>query len=94
MCWHAGHDWRRGEIDGWQRNEIDGVDDDAQERRERAFVHHAQRSGTILLICLAIWLFTGAGYFWPVWVLLFVGIKVGLHAWHVYGQPVTADVDA
>jgi hypothetical protein len=87
MCWHA-HErsYRR-------RADADFDDEDAQERRERNFVQHAQKAGTILLICLSIWLLTGAGYFWPVWVMLFLGLRVGIHAWHVYGQPLHADID-
>ncbi len=27
-------------------------------------------------ICIAIWLMTGAGYFWPMWVMLGTGIPV------------------
>jgi hypothetical protein len=27
-------------------------------------------------ICVAIWLMTGAGYFWPMWVMLGTGIPV------------------
>ena len=28
------------------------------------------------LVCVAIWLMTGAGYFWPMWVILGTGIPV------------------
>jgi hypothetical protein len=34
------------------------------------------------LICNAIWLATGAGYWWPVWVLL--GTGIGLAVWLVH----------
>ena len=45
---------------------------------------------------VAIWWFTGAGYFWPAWVLGAWGAGLALHAWETYlHQPVTdAEVDA
>jgi uncharacterized ion transporter superfamily protein YfcC len=37
-----------------------------------------------------IWAFTGAGYFWPIWVLAFWGIGVVLNGYTVYrGNQVT-----
>ena len=44
---------------------------------------------------IGIWAVTGAGYFWPVWVLLGWGVGVVLNAWDVYfRRPITeADVD-
>ncbi len=45
---------------------------------------------------IGIWAFTGAGYFWPAWVIGGWGIGLVLHAWTVFvRKPVTeADVDA
>lgn len=42
------------------------------------------------------WVLTGAGYFWPGWVLAAWGIGLVLNAWDVYlRRPITkADVDA
>jgi hypothetical protein len=42
-----------------------------------------------------VWLVTGAGYFWPGWVMAGWGVLLGLHAWDVFGRrPITeADVD-
>ena len=41
------------------------------------------------------WLLSGAGYFWPGWVMVGWGIGPVLNAWDVYGRkPVTeADVE-
>lgn len=46
----------------------------------------------LILVCAV----TGAGYFWPIWVLACWGIGVVLHAWEAFlRRPVTdADVDA
>ena len=60
--------------------------EDAQERREHAFFGFVEKMAGILVICLAVWLFTGAGYFWPGWVILGVAFKIGLHARHTYGR--------
>ena len=43
-----------------------------------------------------VWALTGAGYFWPAWVLGCWGIGLVLHAWEAFvRRPVTdADVEA
>ena len=60
--------------------------DEMQEGREQAFFGFVQKMAGIVMICLAIWLFTGAGYFWPAWVILGVGVKIGIHARHTFGR--------
>ena len=41
---------------------------------------------------VVIWAVTGAGYFWPVWVIAGWGIGLLLHIWEVYGhRPITED---
>jgi hypothetical protein len=41
---------------------------------------------------IGVWAFTGAGYFWPGWVLLGWGVGLVFHWWDVYGRkPVTED---
>lgn len=43
-----------------------------------------------------VWLVTGAGYFWPGWVMAGWGMLLALHVWDVFWRrPITeADVDA
>jgi len=43
-----------------------------------------------------IWALTGAGYFWPAWVLGLWGVGLALHAWEAFvRRPVTdEDVEA
>jgi hypothetical protein len=42
-----------------------------------------------------VWLITGAGYFWPGWVMAGWGVLLALHAWDViWRRPITeADID-
>lgn len=57
------------------------------EDSHRGFVQHAQKAAAVVLVCLFIWAATGFGYFWPVWVMLFVGLGLGGHARRVYLRP-------
>ena len=60
------------------------------ERAVRFDVEHRQRMRRLkehlmpyvftCLMCIAIWALTGAGYFWPVWVIVPWGIGVIAHA--------------
>lgn len=45
---------------------------------------------------ILVWTLTGAGYFWPIWVIGGWGIGLVLHAWEVFlRRPITdADVEA
>jgi hypothetical protein len=47
-----------------------------------------QRAGgafTPFVICTLIWAASGAGYFWPVWVLIFPIVFLVTNAWRLYG---------
>jgi len=48
--------------------------------RDRLFVLHAQTTGIAISVCLAAWAMTGAGYFWPGWVIIAGVATVALHA--------------
>jgi hypothetical protein len=63
-----------------------GVGEEADARRRQDFVSTASRFGTLFGICLLIWLFTGAGSFWPLWVLLFGVVAIGRRAVDTYGR--------
>ena len=63
----------------------------AYEKRQRAFMKHATCFGTMMAICLTIWLLAGAGYFWPAWPMVIGGLKLGKHARDTYGQPVEVE---
>ena len=84
--------------------DIDGAADvqserDAARRRVQArrdFASHFVSYVVVNVFLVIVWAVTGAGYFWPVWVLGAWGIGLVLHAWEVFvRRPVTeADVDA
>lgn len=61
----------------------------------RDFVSHVVSYLAVNLAMIGIWAVTGAGYFWPIWLILPWGIGVVLHAWTVFGQrPITeADIE-
>jgi len=64
-----------------------------QERRD--FGSHLVAYVVVNAALIVVWAMTGAGYFWPAWVLACWGAGLGLHAWEVFlRRPVTeADID-
>ena len=62
----------------------------------RDFGGHLAAYVVINTFLVLVWAITGAGYFWPVWVIAAWGIGLVLHAWDVFlRRPVTeADIDA
>jgi len=64
-------------------------------QKRRDFSAHLVAYVVVNAMLIGIWAVTGAGYFWPVWVLLGWGVGVVLNAWDVFlRRPVTeADVD-
>jgi hypothetical protein len=64
------------------------------ERRE--FGSHVVAYVVVNTFLVLVWALTGAGYFWPAWVLGGWAIGLVLHAWDVFfRRPVTdADVEA
>ena len=77
-----------------------GADPDRVEARKRlearrGFVSNAVAYVVINAFLIGIWAFTGAGYFWPAWVLAAWGAGLVLHAWDVFvRRPITeADID-
>ena len=64
--------------------------------RRRKFFGDLAAYVLINAFLIGLWAVTGAGYFWPGWVLLGWGVLLSLDAWKVfYQRPVTdADVEA
>jgi hypothetical protein len=77
------------------------IDPERQRARERVqtrrdFGTHAVAYIVINAFLIGAWALTGAGYFWPAWVIAGWGAGLALHAWEAFvRRPVTeADVDA
>jgi hypothetical protein len=51
-----------------------------------AFVIHARTYVVINVFLVAIWALTGAGYFWPAWVILGWGLAVVLQAMATFAR--------
>jgi uncharacterized membrane protein YecN with MAPEG domain len=60
-------------------------------KRRQEFQQNLAAYVVINAFLVGVWAITGAGYFWPAWVLGGWGIGLVMHAWTVYGQkPITA----
>jgi CubicO group peptidase (beta-lactamase class C family) len=61
-----------------------------QEKRE--FWTHVITFVVVNGAVVGIWAVSGAGYFWPIWLMLAWGIGLTLHAWTLWGQkPITEE---
>jgi hypothetical protein len=79
----------------------DRVETERQQARKRLQARrdlgaHAVSYVVVNAFLIMVWAVTGAGYFWPVWVIGAWGAGLALHAWDTFlRKPVTeADVDA
>jgi hypothetical protein len=61
----------------------------------RDFTRHLAAFVVVNGFFIGIWAMTGAGYFWPAWVLGCWGIGLALHAWETFlDRPITdKDID-
>ncbi len=81
-------------------DEVEVVDEREAARRRiqarRDFGSHLVAYCVFNAFLIALWAFTGAGYFWPIWVIGLWGIGLVMHAWDVFWRhPVTeADIEA
>jgi len=74
---------------------VEAGSDSEQQLRERAlerlkkkrdFKTHVFIYVAVNAVLVAIWAATGAGFFWPIFVILGWGIGVAANAWDVYGR--------
>ena len=77
--------------------EVDEVRKQARKRLEkrRDFSAHAFTYVLVNAMLVGIWAITGAGYFWPAWVIGAWGVGLVLNAWDVFfRRPITeADIE-
>jgi signal transduction histidine kinase len=55
--------------------------------RYRALALHGAGSGSLVLIELTVYALSGGGYFWPVWIIAWLGLAFGAHAIIVARMP-------
>jgi len=55
-------------------------------KRKAAFRHMLFVYVCVNLVLIGIWALSGAGYFWPGWVIGGWGIAIAFQAWDVYGR--------
>jgi hypothetical protein len=61
-------------------------------KNRRAFGQHLVSYIVVNGLLIGIWAATGAGYFWPAWVLGIWGIGLVMHAWTAFLQkPITEE---
>ena len=59
-------------------------------RKRRDLATHAVAYVVVNAMLVAIWAFTGHGYFWPAWVLGLWGVGLLLNVWDVlWRRPIT-----
>ena len=79
---------------------IEVVDEREAARRRlqarRDFGSHLVSYVVVNAFLIGVWAVTGAGYFWPVWIMACWGMGLVLHVWDVFWRrPLTeADIDA
>jgi hypothetical protein len=81
-------------------SELEPILDERESARQRLYAKrdfgsHLAAFVVVNGFLVGIWAITGAGYFWPAWILGCWGAGLVLHAWDVYWRrPVTeADVN-
>ena len=61
-------------------------------RAKRDLSSHIMAYFVVNAAFVLIWAVSGAGYFWPIWIIAGWGVGLLLHIWEVYGrQPITED---
>jgi len=75
--------------------------DDRDDRREAAlkrvkakrdFRTHVATYVIVNAMLVGVWALSGAGYFWPIWVIAAWGVGLALNAWAVYFEkPISED---
>jgi hypothetical protein len=61
-------------------------------KKRRDFAAHLMIYLAVNAALVVIWALTGAGYFWPIFVIIGWGIGLGANAWDVYGRkPISED---
>lgn len=61
-------------------------------QNKREYKQHALVYFAVNALLIIVWAASGAGYFWPIWVIGGWGIGLALHGWKIWGQqPITEE---
>jgi len=61
-------------------------------KAKRAFKASLLAYVVINAFMVGVWAISGAGYFWPIWVMLGWGVGLAIQAWHTFGErPINED---
>lgn len=59
-------------------------------KRQRAFRSTAVTFALVIALLIGIWAVAGAGFFWPIFPIVGMGIALGFQAWGAFGEkPIT-----
>lgn len=59
--------------------------------KRREFIAHLAAYTLVNVFLVAVWAFTGAGFFWPVFPIFGWGIGVFFHGWDTFSEPLSED---
>ncbi len=57
-----------------------------QLRNKRDFAVHVVGYLAVNGFLVLVWVMTGMPFFWPIFPIVFWGVGLGAHAWHVFGH--------
>jgi 2TM domain len=62
-------------------------------KNKRSFTEHLVSYIVVNGFLVIVWAMTGAGYFWPAWVMVGWGVGLVLHAWTIFFQKPITEAD-
>jgi hypothetical protein len=62
-------------------------------KAKRGFMQNLASYVIVNVFLIIVWAASGAGYFWPIWVIGGWGIGLASHAWAVYGRKGITEAD-
>lgn len=78
-------------VDNAESDAVDSGESDARGqalrrlKAQRSFRAMLVTSAGVLVAVVAVWLLSGRGYFWPIWVAFGLGIALITTGWQAYG---------
>lgn len=60
-------------------------------KRKHAFRSTAVTFALVIALLIVVWAIAGAGFFWPIFPIVGMGIALGFQAWGTFGEKPTKD---